>query len=218
MSSADSIAGFEILPLTTLDAERAILLAAETDAGREPLTVATGMSLEDQIPFVTPIVIASLAEGMSFVARAQGLDQPLGFCLAHDFCSAVGIPIETAPPGLRATVTLLTEIEQDYVHLRGQPAKGEVVMLSMTGTSPEVQGYELSLQLERHTLNAAQRLGFRRAITICTSRVSTIQAELAGFQRLSSRSYSTYEFEGQRVFAGVADIHREAVLLIKDLS
>lgn len=60
--------------------EQAILLAAKIDEEREPLTAATNLTIDDQVPYVSPIVHAGLAEGLSFLAQAAGTQQILGFC------------------------------------------------------------------------------------------------------------------------------------------
>ena len=212
--------GFELLPLSAsgLTEEQTIRLAAEMDADREPLTAATALTVEDDLPFVTPIVQASWADGLSFVAREKGGEPVLGICLAHDFCSLAVIPVETAPVRLLPSLELLTELEHEFIQKYGEPSRGEVVQLSLTGTIPGVPGYEMTRELELQSLAAARQRGYRFAMTICTHRVTAIQAERAGFTRLSSREYSTYEFEGQRVFASLANVHREAILFVKELT
>ncbi|MBK8264644.1 MAG: amino acid adenylation domain-containing protein [Nannocystis sp.] len=208
----------QILSLSTVDSAAAIRFAAEVDAQREPLTLVTDLSLEDQIPYVSPIVACSLADGVSFVARDCGSGKLVGFCLAHDFCSPAGVALAEISSRLRPIVQILTEIESEYVTLCGQPALGEVVQLSLTGVSPEIDGYELARRLEQRTLDAARLRGYRRALTICTSRITSVLAERTGFQRLSAFDYATYEIDGQRVFQPLAARHREIVLYVKDLS
>lgn len=77
---------------------------------------------------------------------------------------------------------------------------------------PEIDGYELARRLEQRTLDAARLRGYRRALTICTSRITSVLAERTGFQRLSAFDYATYEIDGQRVFQPLAARHREIVL------
>lgn len=211
--------GFELHLLTParLGAEQAILLAAKIDEEREPLTAATNLTIDDQVPYVSPIVHAGLAEGLSFLAQAAGTQQILGFCLAHDYCTPAGISLSEASPRLRPTIAILTELEDAYVHLRGQPAPGEVIQLAMTGTVPGVAGYEIARQLELRAMETARLRGYRRAVTICTNRVTSIQALRAGFVQVDSRPYATYEFEGKRFFAAIAEVHHEAVLFEKEL-
>ncbi len=211
---------YELLPLSAsgLSEEQTIRLAAEMDADREPLTAATSLTLEEDLPFVTPIVQASWADDLSFVARLKDSEPVLGICLAHDFCSLAVVPVETAPVRLLPSLDLLTELEHEFIRKYGEPSRGEVVQLSLTGTIPGVPGYEMTRQLELQSLAAARERGYRFAMTICTHRVTAIQAERAGFTRLSSRDYSTYEFEGQRVFASLANVHREAILFVKELT
>lgn len=219
-SATPRLSGVTLLPLSpqVVDAEQALRLASAVDLEREPLTAAARLTHEDELPYVKPIVAAGLTEGLSVVARDEASGRLLGFCLAHDFCTPAGVSEANSAPRLKPVVRLLTELEEDYVRMYGQPTPGEVVQLSMTGTVAEVSGYEIARQLEQHTLNASLIRGYRRAVTICTHRVTAIQAERAGFVRSATRDYATYEYEGQRVFASLADIHREAVLFVKELS
>lgn len=214
------LSGVTLVPLSpqVVDAEQALRLASAVDLEREPLTAAARLTHEDELPYVKPIVAAGLTEGLSVVARDEASGRLLGFCLAHDFCTPAGVSEAESAPRLKPVVKLLTELEEDYVRMYGQPAPGQVVQLSMTGTVAEVSGYEIARQLEQYTLKTSMTRGYRRAVTICTHRVTAIQAERAGFVRSAIRDYATYEYEGQRVFASLADIHREAVLFVKELS
>ena len=216
----DSLSGVTLIPLSSqvVSQEVMLRLASAVDLEREPLTAAAQLTYEDELPYVKPIVAAGLGEGLSVVARSEATGHLVGFCLAHDFCTPAGVSIDESAPRLKPVVKLLTELEEDYVRTFGQPVAGEVVQLSMTGTLSEVTGYEIARQLEQHTLSTSRARGYRRAVTICTHRVTAIQAERAGFVRCAARDYSTYEFEGQRVFASLADIHREVILFVKELS
>ena len=202
---------------TVLSAEDGIRLAVEADAKREPLTAASELTKEDDLPFVTPIVQASLADHLSFIAREPVSKRVLGFCMAHDYCSPAGVALKDAPPRLRPSLVLIAELEHEFVRLYGEPAPGEVVQLSLTGTIPSVSGYEITRQLEQESLAAARNRGYRQAVTICTHRVTAVQAERAGFVRVATRDYATYEYEGRRVFCNLADIHHEAILFVKQL-
>jgi amino acid adenylation domain-containing protein len=219
-SVADSLSGVTLLPLSpqVVREEVMLRLASAVDLEREPLTAAAQLTYEDELPYVKPIVAAGLYEGLSVVARSEATGHLVGFCLAHDFCTPAGVSLEESAPRLKPVVKLLTELEEDYVRTFGQPVAGEVVQLSMTGTLSEVTGYEIARQLEQYTLKTSRARGYRRAVTICTHRVTAILAERAGFVRCVARDYSTYEYEGQRVFASLADIHREVILFVKELS
>lgn len=210
---------FEVVPwsATVLSAEDGIQLAVEADAEREPLTAASELTHEDDLPFVTPIVRASLADHLSFIAREPGSKRVLGFCMAHDYCSPAGVALNDAPPRLRPSLVLIAELEDEFVRLHGEPAPGQVVQLSLTGTIPSVSGYEITRRLEQESLTAARSRGYRQAVTICTHRVTAVQAERTGFVRVATRDYATYEYEGRRVFCKIADIHQEAVLFVKQL-
>ena len=80
---------------------------------------------------------------------------------------------------------------------------------------PSVFGYEISRRLELESLAAARSRGYRQAVTICTHRVTAVQAERAGVVRVATRDYATYEYAGCRVLCKVVDIHKAAIFLSK---
>ena len=87
-----------------------------------------------------------------------------------------------------------------------------VVELVVTGVLPGQFGYLVASMLEKRALAAAREMGFLRAVTICTHRVTAQMAQRTGFQRLFAQPYASFEFAQRRVFASISPAHGEAAV------
>jgi hypothetical protein len=84
--------------------------------------------------------------------------------------------------------------------------------LVVTGVLPGQFGYGVASMLEKRALAAAREMGFLRAMTICTHRVTAQLAQRTGFQRLFAQPYASFEFAQARVFASISPAHGEAAV------
>ncbi len=85
------------------------------------------------------------------------------------------------------------------------------------GAAPGTDGYQLAHLLEHTALASARRLGFRRAVTICTHRATVLQAAQAGFRRICARDYATFALGNERPLQNIPNPHSEAVLFELEL-
>lgn len=220
-SPLSSPARYEILAASEVDPYLLAGVMAEVfSTPNEPIaTITSTTAAEFFTTIAVPLVAACVNAGLSFVTRDLTTGAIVGFCMAHDFRvpPLISAP-STAPRSLRPVLGLLTQLGGVYEVLRGEAPKGEVVEIFATGAIPGHDGFDLASRLEERTLAAAAALGFRRAVTICTHRVTTQISESAGFVRLAAQSYATFEYEGRPILESLAQVHGEAVLFEKEIS
>lgn len=202
----------EVCPLQEVQIEEVMQLVTQTFLAREPLALAARIAEADMKLFLYRMLAACQPLPASFLARDPGSRKLVGFCLAHDLVDEPTFAGGAEPPSMRPVLALLGELMQEYELARGKPRPGEAIELAMTGVALGQDGYQIAHLLEQTALGAARRLGFRRAVTICTHRVTTLLAQRAGFQRVAARNYAALRPSQWPGLACVPAQHREAIL------
>jgi len=207
---------FELVPFASHHLDETIELVTEAFLTREPMTSLLRIPEQDFTRFTRSLCARCLANDLSFVAVERGTARVVGFCLCQDFMAAQ--PSEELPASMEPIFALLGELEQTYRRARGAIEAGEIVELFMSGAEADVDGFTITLALERRAITSAARKGYKRAVTTCTHRVTIYLAtQEPGFRRMHGISYGSFEFGGSAVFASVAGPHEEAVLFEKCL-
>ena len=206
----------QIVPASAVDPVVLAQLIAQSFAAREPLAVATAVTADEFLAFAVQVVTACTRSPtrspLSFVARDADTGAMTGFCMAADLLHVPVIRTASVARSLCPTLALLDELGQAYSTHCGQVSPGEVVELVVTGVLPGQFGYQVASMLEKRTLAAAREMGFLRAVTICTHRVTAQLAQRTGFQRLFAQPYASFEFDQARVFASISAAHGEAAV------
>jgi hypothetical protein len=202
----------EVCPLKEIQTEKVLQLMTEIFLAREPLALAARIAEADMKLFSRRMLAACEPLPASFLARDPCSRKLVGFCLAHDLVDEPTFAAGTEPPSMRPVLTLFGELMEEYALARGKPRPGEVLELAMTGVALGQDGYQIAHLLEHTALAAARKLGFRRAVTICTHRVTILLAQRAGFQRVAGRDYATLRSSEWRGLSSVPEQHREAIL------
>jgi hypothetical protein len=187
-------------------------LIAQSFAAREPLAVATAVTADEFFDFAVHVVAACTRSPLSFVSCDAATGAVTGFCMAADLLHVPVISAASVARSLWPTLALLAELGQAYSKHCGQARTGEVVELVVTGVLPGQFGYLVASMLEKRALAAAREMGFLRAVTICTHRVTAQMAQRTGFQRLFAQPYASFEFAQRRVFASISPAHGEAAV------
>ncbi|HSW22079.1 MAG TPA: AMP-binding protein, partial [Burkholderiaceae bacterium] len=187
-------------------------LIAQSFAAGEPLAVATAVTADEFFDFAVHVVAACTRSPLSFVSCDAATGALTGFCMAADLAHVPIISAASVAPSLWPTLALLAELGEAYSKHCGQARTGEVVELVVTGVLPGQFGYGVASMLEKRALAAAREMGFLRAVTICTHRVTAQLAQRTGFQRLFAQPYASFEFAQARVFASISPAHGEAAV------
>ncbi len=182
---------------------------------REPMMVVLAPPRDVFAALVKQIAEHCLSSGLSFVAVDSSDKRMLGFCLGHDHAVRQQASAPGLPPDFAAFLLML-EVTKDYRDKLGNVPLGELWESSMTGARDDVDGFGVAIALERRALALAKEKGFRRAMSLCTNRVTVQIAVELGYERVASMPYASFEVGGRAVFAGIpAQEHGEAVLFEK---
>lgn len=202
----------QVVPASAVDPIVLARLIAQSFAAREPLAVATAVTADEFLDFAVQVVAACTRSPLSFVSRDSATGAVTGFCMATDLLHVPVISAASVAPSLWPTLALLAELDQAYARHGGPVRTGEVVELVVTGVLPGQFGYQVASMLEKRALAAAREMGFLRAVTICTHRVTAQLAQRTGFQRLFAQPYASFEFDQRCVFASISPEHGEAAV------
>ena len=96
------------------------------------------------------------------------------------------------------------------------PSRGVVLHMFMLAVSERAAGKGMGGRLVRVCMENALGKGYRIAVAECTGKTSQHVFRKLGFVERAMIAYADYEFEGRRVFAGIAD-HGGAILMEKML-
>lgn len=222
LATGQKISPVAALPLTVcslaaVPADAVMRLVTATFLSAEPVAVATAITAADLQKYLEQVLRACRRTAVSCVALCPATRLPIGFCLAHDLVDEPSFAPGEEPPTMRPVFTLLGGLMEEYERLRGRPQAGEVIELAMTGVAPDTNGYELAHLLEDTALASARKLGFRRAVTICTHRATLLLSAQTGFRRVCARDYATFELAGARPLQNIPKPHSEAVLFELEL-
>lgn len=201
-----------VVAASTVDPLVLARLIAQAFAAREPLAVATAVTAEDFLDFAVQVVAACTRSPLSFVSCDPATGALTGFCMAADVLHLPVINAASVAPSLGPTLAILAQLDQAYTRQCGPTRAGEVVELVVTGVLPGQFGYLVASMLERQALAAARQMGFQRAVTVCTHRVTAQLAQRTGFRRLFAQPYASFEFKQRRVFESISAAHGEAAV------
>ncbi len=207
----------EVVPAGAVDPVELARVIAQAFAAREPLAVASAVTADEFLDFAAQVVAACTRLPLSFVSRDAATGALTGFCMAADLLHVPVVSAASVAPSLGPTLALLDQLGRAYAGHGGPARAGEVVELVVTGVLPGQFGYGIASMLEKRALAAAQQMGFKRAVTICTHRVTAQLAQRTGFRRLYAQPYASFEFARRRVFASIDATHGEAAVYERTL-
>ncbi|MBK8264646.1 MAG: amino acid adenylation domain-containing protein [Nannocystis sp.] len=215
---ADVPSMYEVVAAEQVPEAALARFAADLFVAREPVCVALGLTRDDVLAAFTRTVRGAQRLGLSLVARDPHTGELFGLSLVLDWADQP--PPDLAAESLRARPywALVYELCDEYERqLASRPAVGELLDMALGGAVPTVDGLALLYDLDRRVLTAARARGYRGAATLCFHEVTRHLAERLGFVRHTARSLTTYEYEGRRLLESAAPVHKEAVLMAKDL-
>lgn len=186
------------------DAEAMAKLLGEVFSRYDPPAVAAGLTTSEFAAFVRLLCPKAAVEGLTIVARLAGTGELIGALLTEDSASAPPDGIDRLSPKFDSIFNILGQLDAEY--RGGRVARpGELLHLFLLGVSDRVAGRGVAQQLVAACLKHGTRRGYRVAVTEATNKVSQHIFRKQGFVARVQRSYEAHRFNGQQVFAPIAE-------------
>jgi GNAT superfamily N-acetyltransferase len=136
--------------------------------------------------------------------------------LTEDSASPPLEGLDKLSPKFDPIFDILGQLNTEY--WGGRTARpGEALHLFLLGVADHVAGRGVAHQLVAECLEHGARRGYRLAITEATNKVSQHIFRKQGFVPRVQRSYQAHRFNGQQIFASIAD-HGGPMLMDKSLT
>jgi ribosomal protein S18 acetylase RimI-like enzyme len=198
------------------DWEDMVRLLGEAFATRDPPAVAVRLTQSEFERFVRLLCGNAATEGLTIVGRSVETGEMIGALLAEDASSAAAPGMEGLSAKFHPIFDILGHLEAAY---RGSQAitAGESLHLFLLGVAERFGGRGIGRELVAQcTANGAHK-GYRMAVTEATNRTSQHIFRNAGFVERVRGSYRDHRFDGQAVFASIAE-HGGPILMDKRLA
>ncbi len=191
-------------------------LLGKVFADRDPPAVAVGLTPSEFETFVRLFCSRAAAEGLTIVARSAETGEMCGALLTEDSASTLPDGIEHLSTKFNPIFDILGQLEAEYrsdqtVH------PGESIHLFLLGVAQRFAGRGVAQQLVAECLANGARRGYRVAVTEATNQTSQHIFRKQGFVERVRRAYGDHRFNGQVVFASIAE-HGGPILMDKPLA
>ena len=197
------------------DGEEMAGLLSEAFTRREPLALAVGMKPDEFALFVKGLLPKAAEEQLTIVARHAESGEMLGAVLTNDPACEADASMGTRGRRFQMVGSILGQLVSTYRAGR-EPAAGEVLHLYLLGVSERATGMGIGQQLVAACVENGVRRGYRVAIAEATNKTSQHIFRKLGFAERAQISYRDHRFEGEYVFASIAE-HGGPVLMEKVL-
>lgn len=118
-------------------------------------------------------------------------------------------------PKFRAIQALQHQLRNENRHIFEEIGTEKMFSIKMIGIAEQDRGQGIATNLIQRSILLAGCLGFRAIKTECTGHFSRETFERVGMQAAGSIKYADFEFEGQKVFAGMADTEDKEITFMK---
>jgi ribosomal protein S18 acetylase RimI-like enzyme len=190
-------------------------LLGEVFSQRDPPAVAVGLTPSEFEAFVRLFGRKAEAEGLTIVARSAATGEMIGALLTEDAASAPPDGMDRLSAKFDPIFDILGQLDTEY---RGGKSvrPGEYLHLFLLGVAQGFAGQGVAQQLVAACLENGVRRGYRAAVTEATNKTSQHIFRKQGFVERVRRSYQDHRFDGQAVFASIAE-HGGPILMDKSL-
>jgi ribosomal protein S18 acetylase RimI-like enzyme len=191
-------------------------LLGDVFADRDPPAVAVGLTPSEFEAFVRLFCPKAAAEGLTIIARSAETGQMCGALLTEDSASALPDGIEQLNSKFDPIFDLLGQLDGEY--RGGKTVRlGESIHLFLLGVAQRFAGMGVAKQLVAECLAHGAQKGYRLAVTEATNKTSQHIFRKLGFVDQVQRSYGDHRFNGQAVFASIAE-QGGPILMVKRLT
>lgn len=216
MPASDEHQPFDYGVYTAQDAAEMARLLGEVFSRRDPPAVAVGVTPSEFEAFVRLFCPKAAEEGLTIVARRAGTRELVGALLTEDSASALPDGMDRLSPKFEPIFDILGQLDAEYRADRTLRT-GESLHLFLLGVAESVAGQGVAQHLVSMCLEYGARKGYRLAVTEATNKISQHIFRKRGFVERVRRSYGDHRFDGQVVFASIAE-HGGPILMDKRLA
>ena len=191
-------------PYTKSDADEMTRLLGTVFADRDPPAVAVGLSPSEFEDFIRLFCPKAAADGLTIVAQSVETGEMCGALLTEDSASALPDGIEQLSRKFDPIFDILGQLDGDY--RSGETVHpGESIHLFLLGVAERFGGKGIAKQLVAECLANGIGRGYRLAVTEATNKTSQHVFRKLGFVERVRRSYGDHRFNGQAIFASIAE-------------
>ena len=198
------------------DGEEMTALLADVFTRRDPLALAAGIKAQEFALFVRALLPKAAEERLTIVARFAGSGEMVGAVLTNDPASEADFAMEVLGREFAMVGSILGELVTAYRAGR-EPAPGEQLHLYLLGVSEYATGMGVGQGLVAACLENGARRGYRIAVAEATNKTSQHIFRKLGFQERALISYNDHLYEGEHIFARIAE-HGGPILMERMLA
>lgn len=178
-------------------------LVAATFTRHDPPAVAVGLTPDEFEAFVRAVSRSAGTDRLTIIARDIASGAMAGALLVEDAATPTPEGMDLLSEKFEPIFDLFGRLD-DQVHEERPIASGEVLHLFLLGVDERFARRGIALDLVRACLANGAEMGFRRAVTEATNRVSQHIFGKLGFVSRAECSYADYRHNGIPVFASIA--------------
>lgn len=206
---------FEVVDQTNM--MEAAALVARVFARDEPLVRFLGITEKEMLAFTKQYYPKIAAEGLSLIARDVATQAVIGARICEDSAIPPADELIThLSPKFDPLFACLEQLSEPYFQ-HYQPKPGECAHMFMVAVADDYTNMGIAPRMNRLFFDLARERGYRRLITEPTGNISQhILRDKMGFDVLVKLPYRDFEFNGEKVFAGIEG-HEYAMLMEREL-
>lgn len=189
---------------TADDEDELSVLFGNVFSRRDPPAYAVGLTAAEFEAFVRLLVPKAEGEGLTRVARNAETGEMIGALLNEDCAAAMPDGLDELSPKFDPVFDILVPMSEEYWGDR-QPQQGEALHMFLLGVAESAAGCGVAQRLVADSLALGSSKGYRKAVTEATNKTSQHIFRKLGFEERVRRSYASHHFEGQSLFASIAE-------------
>lgn len=200
------------------DLEATINCVTEAFPNSEPLTTASGITIDEFYPFAKIVCIQAVKEGLSHIAKDANTGKVIGFRISEDLIQAETEENNTVIDSLvkfYPIFSLLKDLKEEYLQEK-IIQKGQVLHFIMVGVQKNYRNLNIAKNLITENLGLAQEKKFTTVICEATGIISQHNARKLGFKEIVAIEYKDYAYQGLKVFEKI-EPHAKCILMEKML-
>jgi len=197
---------YEIVTPDQLDQAKELLYASYHPF--EPLTKHLGLfNGSNNIPDMDALVEQTISENLSLFARDES-GKVMGVCIngvsrREDWSLSVNEIPNFTDPKARPLAAIRQELHNKGVKIFDEVGTDAMFGIKMVGVDPSLRGKGMSTNMIRRSVLLAGCLGFEGLKAEATAEYAQVAFQVIGFSPVLSINYEDFEYEGERVFAGI---------------
>lgn len=199
---------YELVTPETVDQAKELLYASYHPF--EPLTTHLGLfNGPNSIPDMDRLVDETVKENLSLFARDQSNGKVMGVCIngisrVEDWTLPVSdLPRNFQDPKARIISAIRQEIHNKGVRIFEEIGTDNMFGIKMVGVDPSLRGKGMSTDIIRRSILLAGCLGFEGLKAEATAGYAQAAFLTIGFTPVVEIIYEDFEYEGNKVFAGI---------------